>query len=265
MLLYCLMFQAAELERPDLSLFLVKYLMTLVVGISAVFWVSSKKTCSEWAYFFNRTRKKEWDPVALALWVLRLSVIVIPCSLTHSPISESRRVLQESCEFFLKHNSRVRHKKKHYSPSSHKLKVISKSMGTSTGAVPLNATAASTLTNHGTPAVGNHDAQAQCSLSEASVREHLDRCTSSRSSRRGVRDKEREGGGRQSKGGSSSKVSSRSESTHRVPDVRYVRCLFHYPAASRLYRLSKNLFAVLDGLGWLQRVSWSPAESSIQL
>lgn len=59
MLFDCLVFQAGELERPDLSLFLVKYLMTLVVGISAVFWVSSKKTCSEWAYFFNRTRKKE--------------------------------------------------------------------------------------------------------------------------------------------------------------------------------------------------------------
>ncbi|EAW91870.1 frizzled homolog 6 (Drosophila), isoform CRA_c, partial [Homo sapiens] len=38
-----------------------------------------------------------------------------------SPISESRRVLQESCEFFLKHNSKVKHKKKHYKPSSHKL------------------------------------------------------------------------------------------------------------------------------------------------
>ncbi|KAJ0065837.1 hypothetical protein NL108_000056, partial [Boleophthalmus pectinirostris] len=47
-----------EPEHPDLTLFLVKYLMTLVVGISSVFWVSSKKTCSEWAYFFNRTRKR---------------------------------------------------------------------------------------------------------------------------------------------------------------------------------------------------------------
>ncbi|TNN02937.1 hypothetical protein fugu_010424 [Takifugu bimaculatus] len=188
-------FEAAESDRPDLSLFLVKYLMTLVVGISAVFWVSSKKTCSEWAYFFNRTRKKD-------------------------PISESRRVLQESCEFFLKHNSRVQHKKKHYSPSSHKLKVISKSMGTSTGAMPSNASATPTLTNHGASTLSNRDAHPQCSLSEASVREHLDRCTPSRSSRRGVRDREREVGERQSKGGSSSKISSRSESTHRVPDAR---------------------------------------------
>lgn len=52
-------FQTTEADRPDLSLFLVKYMMTLVVGISAVFWISSKKTCSEWAYFFNRTRKTE--------------------------------------------------------------------------------------------------------------------------------------------------------------------------------------------------------------
>lgn len=178
-----------------------------------------------------------------------MSAIVIACSLTHSPISESRRVLQESCEFFLKHNSRIQHKKKHYSPSSHKLKVISKSMGTSTGAVPLNAPAASTLTNQGISTVSNHDAQAHCSLSEALVREHLDRCTSSQSSRRGVRDKEREGGGRQSKGGSSSKISSRSESTHRVPDVRYVRSHIHSPAVSYLYCLTRKLFAVLGGLG----------------
>lgn len=52
-------FQKIDAVRPDLSLFLIKYLMKLVVGISAVFWVSSKKTWSEWAYFFNRTRKKE--------------------------------------------------------------------------------------------------------------------------------------------------------------------------------------------------------------
>lgn len=51
--------QKKELDRPNLSLFLIKYLMTLVVGISTVFWVGSKKTCSEWAFFFNRTRKKE--------------------------------------------------------------------------------------------------------------------------------------------------------------------------------------------------------------
>lgn len=150
------------------------------------------------------------------------SAMVTPASLTHSPISESRRVLQESCEFFLKHNSRVQHKKKHYSPSSHKLKVISKSMGTSTGAMPSNASATPTLTNHGAATLSSRDTHPQCSLSEASVREQLDRCTSGRSSRRGVRDREREVGERQSKGGSSSKISSRSESTPRVPDVRYV-------------------------------------------
>uniref|UniRef100_A0A8D3E209 Frizzled-6 n=1 Tax=Scophthalmus maximus TaxID=52904 RepID=A0A8D3E209_SCOMX len=182
-------YKTTEPDRPDLSLFLVKYLMTLVVGISAVFWVSSKKTCSEWAFFCNRTRRRD-------------------------PISESRRVLQESCEFFLKHNSRVQHKKKHYKPSSHKLKVISKSMGTSTGTA--GAPAGANTTSKGTSALGNHDPHAQGSLSEASAREHLDRGNSGRSSRRGERERER--GGRRSKGGSSSKVSSHSEIMH--PDGR---------------------------------------------
>lgn len=181
-----------EPERPDLTLFLVKYLMTLVVGISAVFWVSSKKTCSEWAYFFNRARKRD-------------------------PISESRRVLQESCEFFLKHNSRVQHKKKHYKSSSHKLKVVSKSMGTSTGGVPTSASV-SAVTSPATarsaqvpPAQGSH--------SEASAREHIERATSGRSSRRN-RDRERDGSERRSKGGSSGKVSSLSDSLVRVADGR---------------------------------------------
>nr|XP_061805342.1 frizzled-6-like [Nerophis lumbriciformis] len=175
-------------KRPDLSLFLVKYLMTLVVGISAVFWVSSKKTCSEWAYFFNRTRKRD-------------------------PISESRRVLQESCEFFLKHNSRVQHKKKHYKSTSHKLKVVSKSMGTSTGAAPNVASTGGANQGANLP-LGNHEHPAQ-----GSVRAHLDKGTSSRSSKHN--DKEREGGERRSKGGSSGKISSPSESLHsRVPDAR---------------------------------------------
>lgn len=62
---------------------------------------------------------------------------------------KAERVLQESCEFFLKHNSKVKHKKKHCKQGSHKLKVISKSMGTSTGAT----------TNHGTSAIAiaDHD------------------------------------------------------------------------------------------------------------
>ncbi|XP_003219482.1 frizzled-6 [Anolis carolinensis] len=126
-------YQVKTLARPEIFLFLMKYLMTLIVGISPVFWVGSKKTCSEWANFFNRNRKRD-------------------------PISESRRVLQESCEFFLKHNSTTKHRKKHYKSSSHKLKVISKSMGTSTGVT----------TNHGTSAVAiaNHDYLSQETFTE---------------------------------------------------------------------------------------------------
>ncbi|XP_048008903.1 frizzled-6-like [Megalobrama amblycephala] len=166
--------RSIDAERPELSLFLIKYLMTLVVGIPAVFWVSSKKTCSEWASFFKRTRKKD-------------------------PISESRRVLQESCEFFLKHNSHVQHKSKHYKSSSHKLKVVSKSMGTSTGV-------------H-TPVSSNHD---NTPVSTA-IRNH---CVPSQS----VCDPPHSSEGlgsmvpteRRSKADTSSRISSRAESLHRL-------------------------------------------------
>lgn len=116
-------YQANPKARPELALFMIKYLMTLIVGISAVFWVGSKKTCTEWAGFCKRNRKRD-------------------------PISESRRVLQESCEFFLKHNSKVRYKKKHGKPGSHKLKVISKSMGTSTGVTTDHGTSAVAIADH---------------------------------------------------------------------------------------------------------------------
>ncbi|XP_029965371.1 frizzled-3a isoform X2 [Salarias fasciatus] len=51
-------YQAGSSSRPDLLLFLLKYLMMLIVGIPSVFWVASKKTCFEWASFFHgKTRK----------------------------------------------------------------------------------------------------------------------------------------------------------------------------------------------------------------
>uniref|UniRef100_A0A3P8T793 Frizzled-3 n=1 Tax=Amphiprion percula TaxID=161767 RepID=A0A3P8T793_AMPPE len=46
-------------SRPDLALFLIKYLMMLIVGIPSVFWVGSKKTCFEWASFFHGKRRKD--------------------------------------------------------------------------------------------------------------------------------------------------------------------------------------------------------------
>ncbi|XP_016129572.1 frizzled-3-like [Sinocyclocheilus grahami] len=52
-------FQVEQTSRPDLVLFLMKYLMLLVVGIPSVFWVGSKKTCFEWAGFFQGRRRKE--------------------------------------------------------------------------------------------------------------------------------------------------------------------------------------------------------------
>ncbi|XP_063780313.1 frizzled-6 isoform X2 [Pseudophryne corroboree] len=118
-------YQLKSLSRPNLGLFLTKYVMTLIVGISAIFWVGSKKTCSEWANFFNRSQKQD-------------------------PVTESRRVLQESCEFFLKHdsNNKTKHKKKHHRSSSHKLKVLSKSMGTSTGAKANHIVSGMSISSH---------------------------------------------------------------------------------------------------------------------
>ncbi|XP_053571240.1 frizzled-6 [Bombina bombina] len=116
-------YQEGNPSRPNLGLFLTKYVMTLIVGISSIFWVGSKKTCSEWVNFFNRKPKQD-------------------------PISESRRVLQESCEYFLKHNAKVKHKKKHSRSTSHKLKVISKSMGTSTSAKTNHGISAVAITSH---------------------------------------------------------------------------------------------------------------------
>ncbi|XP_048840942.1 frizzled-3-like isoform X4 [Brienomyrus brachyistius] len=52
-------YRVEETSRPDLVLFLMKYLMTLVVGIPSVFWVGSKKTCLEWAGFFRGRRRKD--------------------------------------------------------------------------------------------------------------------------------------------------------------------------------------------------------------
>uniref|UniRef100_A0A8C5M5T7 Frizzled-6 n=1 Tax=Leptobrachium leishanense TaxID=445787 RepID=A0A8C5M5T7_9ANUR len=131
------------LARPNLALFLTKYVMTLIVGISAIFWVGSKKTCSEWANFFHRNQKQD-------------------------PVSESRRVLQESCEFFIKHNAQEKHKKRHSKSSSHRLKVISKSMGTSTGAKNNHGVSAIAITSH--DFLGQETAVDIRSTSEASPR-----------------------------------------------------------------------------------------------
>ncbi|XP_017331803.1 frizzled-3b isoform X1 [Ictalurus punctatus] len=64
-------YQVAQTSKPDLVLFIMKYLMVLVVGIPSVFWVGSKKTCFEWASFLHGRRRKD------------------------SAVNDSRQVLQE--------------------------------------------------------------------------------------------------------------------------------------------------------------------------
>ncbi|XP_072426728.1 frizzled-6-like isoform X1 [Chiloscyllium punctatum] len=194
--------QVETLIRPDLSLFMMKYLMTLIVGIPAVFWVGSRKTCSEWANFFHSAHKRD-------------------------PITESRRVLQESCEFFLKHNSKVQHKKKHKS-SSHKLRVISKSMGTSTTGMANHGTSTLPATNHESFGeatfseakpfleISEHDAflPAIATALNASTGEQVSLSLSGHGVTTDLPEK-------RSKGGSvSGRVSNQSEGLQRVPDGR---------------------------------------------
>ncbi|XP_049612845.1 frizzled-3a [Syngnathus scovelli] len=52
-------YQLEQSSHPDLSLFLIKYVMMLIVGIPSVFWVGSKKTCFEWVSFFHGKRRKD--------------------------------------------------------------------------------------------------------------------------------------------------------------------------------------------------------------
>uniref|UniRef100_A0A4W5MM54 Frizzled-3 n=1 Tax=Hucho hucho TaxID=62062 RepID=A0A4W5MM54_9TELE len=52
-------YQVEQTSHPDLTLFLIKYMMMLVVGIPSVFWVGSKKTCYEWASFLKGRRRKD--------------------------------------------------------------------------------------------------------------------------------------------------------------------------------------------------------------
>ncbi|XP_028295828.1 frizzled-3a isoform X2 [Gouania willdenowi] len=64
-------YQVEQSSRPDLALFLLKYVMMLIVGIPSVFWVGSKKTCFEWLSFFHGKKRKD------------------------AMVNESRQVLQE--------------------------------------------------------------------------------------------------------------------------------------------------------------------------
>uniref|UniRef100_UPI00358E4B95 frizzled-3-like n=2 Tax=Myxine glutinosa TaxID=7769 RepID=UPI00358E4B95 len=48
-------------KRPQLALFLTKYLMTLAAGMPSVFWVSSCKTLHEWAAFLLGRRRGRFE------------------------------------------------------------------------------------------------------------------------------------------------------------------------------------------------------------
>lgn len=49
--------QAKNLGRkPDFAVFMIKYVMTMIVGITSSFWVWSSKTLTSWRQFFHYMR-----------------------------------------------------------------------------------------------------------------------------------------------------------------------------------------------------------------
>ena len=43
-------------RRPEFEVFMIKYLMAMIVGITSSFWVWSSKTLTSWRQFFNHIR-----------------------------------------------------------------------------------------------------------------------------------------------------------------------------------------------------------------
>lgn len=43
-------------HRPEFEVFMIKYLMAMIVGITSSFWVWSSKTLTSWRQFFNHIR-----------------------------------------------------------------------------------------------------------------------------------------------------------------------------------------------------------------
>lgn len=49
-------FTHQEMERPKFEMFMIKYLMTMIVGITSSFWIWSGKTLVSWHQFFDKIR-----------------------------------------------------------------------------------------------------------------------------------------------------------------------------------------------------------------
>jgi len=47
-------FSSMEWARPNINVFMIKYLMTLIVGITSGFWIWSSKTIASWSNFYGR-------------------------------------------------------------------------------------------------------------------------------------------------------------------------------------------------------------------
>ncbi|XP_063529167.1 frizzled-7-B [Cydia strobilella] len=49
-------FTRQETERPKFEMFMIKYLMTMIVGITSSFWIWSSKTLVSWRQFFDKIK-----------------------------------------------------------------------------------------------------------------------------------------------------------------------------------------------------------------
>lgn len=49
-------FNQKEFEKPKFEVFMIKYLMTMIVGITSSFWIWSGKTLVSWRQFFDKIK-----------------------------------------------------------------------------------------------------------------------------------------------------------------------------------------------------------------
>lgn len=49
-------FARLETQRPKFEVFMIKYLMTMIVGITSSFWIWSSKTLVSWRQFFDKIK-----------------------------------------------------------------------------------------------------------------------------------------------------------------------------------------------------------------
>lgn len=63
-------------RKPDFEVFMIKYLMCLIVGITSSFWIWSGKTFNSWKEFFHRLRGRRVEAYVQRNVIMYLSVYI---------------------------------------------------------------------------------------------------------------------------------------------------------------------------------------------